>query len=355
MLQLHTTESQGEEVMAGLAVAESEITNAQTETDRARFMRRWWSQFRSILFDHDPRNLVQRIALVILLYLVAFLGREALHMLIPGSVRYLTFFPALLAAGLLCGFFPSIVLLAAFSITSVFWIEPAEVTVPLHMQVALTLTFALAGCAVIIPAVYSVNAHRRLIRQDEQLSLVNEELRHRLKNLFAVTSSICVQSLKEGHSKEEISHDVIGRIQAIASAQDLLSITSKEGSNLGDLVHAIVGPLCPDPARLEIKGEFIALPSDATTSFALILHELSTNAIKYGAWRADSASSVEIEWRTERGKLWFSWHERAVQVSSSQDRRRGFGTRLFEQSLRGSKIVHELGPEGVQCTIAMEA
>src|SRR5271166_1971107 len=132
MLQLHTTESQGEEVMAGLAVAESEITNAQTETDRARFMRRWWSQFRSILFDHDPRNLVQRIALVILLYLVAFLGREALHMLIPGSVRYLTFFPALLAAGLLCGFFPSIVLLAAFSITSVFWIEPAEVTVPLH-------------------------------------------------------------------------------------------------------------------------------------------------------------------------------------------------------------------------------
>jgi two-component sensor histidine kinase len=64
--------------------------------------------------------------------------------------------------------------------------------------------------------------------------VINNELRHRLKNLLNVTSSVCASSLKHGSSQEDISRNITGRIQAIASAQDFLSIGSRQGSDLGD-------------------------------------------------------------------------------------------------------------------------
>ena len=308
-----------------------------------------WNRFRSALSIKDPRGLLERVVLVLLLYAAAVLGREALHLVMPGSVRYLTFFPALMAAGFLCGLFPSIALLMAFAITGFFWIEPAEPTVPVVVHLALTLTFVLAGGAVIIPAVYAVSAHRLLKWHDERVALINDELRHRLKNLFAVTSSICVQSLKSGRPQEEISRNMIGRIQAVASAQDFLSVTSKEGSNLCDLVQAIVVPLCPDPSRIEMRGESAMIPSDVTTSFALVLHELATNAVKYGAWRSDCGGRVVLAWYMEGDQFWFSWREHGVRVSAPS--RQGFGSKLIQKSLRGAQVNHLLGPQGAECTI----
>jgi two-component sensor histidine kinase len=288
------------------------------------------------------------------MYMVAVLGREALHQLMPSSsVRYLTFFPVLLAAGLLCGALPSIALLIAFSITGFFWIEPTEPATTLGMHFALTVTFALAGVAIIVPAVYGVNAHRRLVRQETYLGVINNELRHRLKNVLTVTSSICTNSLKHGSSQEEISRNIVGRIQAIASAQDFLSIAPTQGSDLGDLVRAIVGPLCPGPTRIQIKGDAAPLPADMTTSFALVLHELSTNAIKYGAWRADCAGTVEVAWGSDADRLWFTWRERGVQISTTPVRR-GFGSRLFHTSIGGSNVDHRLHSDGVECAITMK-
>lgn len=308
----------------------------------------------SVLLDHDPRNVVRRIGIAVLLYVAAVLGREALHLLMPGfAVRYLTFFPALLAAGLLCGVVPSIALLTAFSFTGFFWVAPTEPAAPLLVHFALTLTFALAGAAVVVPAIYGVNAHRRLVRQERYLGVINNELRHRLKNLLSVTSSICASSLKHGTSQEEIYRKITGRIQAIASAQDFLSIDSTQGSDLRDLVRAIAGPLCPGSDRIQIRGGLAALPADMTTSFALVLHELSTNAIKYGAWRSDCAGTVEIVWGADKDRIWFTWRELGVQISATPQRR-GFGSRLFQTNIGGLNIDHKLHPDGAECIITMK-
>jgi two-component sensor histidine kinase len=326
----------------------------QAAIKRFRLLRARWARIQSVLLDDDPRNVVKRIGIAILLYIAAVLGREALHLLMPDySVRYLTFFPALLASGLLCGVIPSVALLTAFSFTGFFWVEPTEPAAPLLMHFALTLTFALSGVGVVVPAVYGVNAHRRLARQEECLGVINNELHHRLKNLLSVTSSICVNSLKQGSSHEEISRNITGRIQAIASAQNFLLIGSNQGSDLRDLVQAIVGPLCPGPARIQIRGAAAALPADMTSSFALVLHELSTNAIKYGAWRSDCAGTVEIAWGADSDRLCFTWREQVVQVSTTL-RRRGFGSRLFQTNIGGSKIDHKLLPDGVECMITMK-
>jgi two-component sensor histidine kinase len=75
--------------------------------------------------------------------------------------------------------------------------------------------------------------------------LLGPRLRHRLKNLLTVTNSVCASSVKHGGSKEDISRNIAGRIQAIANAQDLLSIDPSRRSDLGNLMQAIVGPLCP--------------------------------------------------------------------------------------------------------------
>lgn len=101
--------------------------------------------------------------------------------------------------------------------------------------------------------------------------MINRELKHRIKNLFSIANSICLQTIKPGKSAEEMSKAVTGRIMAIAAAQDLLSVTASEGAELRELVTALVTPLAPDPSRLEVGGPAMRLPADTTTPFALIL------------------------------------------------------------------------------------
>ena len=204
MLQTDPIEQRSEGLLVRFGIPERGCAIIEAGMKRLRVIRERWARFWSVLLDDDPRKAIERIGLAVLLYAVAVLGREALHTAMPAySVRYLTFFPALLASGLLCGLVPSMALLVAFSITGFVWIEPTEPAAPLVMELALTLTFALAGAGVIIPAVYGVNAHRRLARQEEYLSVINNELHHRLKNLFSVISSICIHSLSGNARKKK--------------------------------------------------------------------------------------------------------------------------------------------------------
>ena len=92
-----------------------------------------------------------------------------------------------------------------------------------------------------------------------------------------------------------------GRIMAIASAQDLLAGTGSDGADLRELVAFLVTPLAPDPS---VDGPETQLPGDATTPFALILHELATNALKYGAWSTESGL-VKLDWTNQSGTLDF--------------------------------------------------
>ncbi len=110
----------------------------------------------------------------------------------------------------------------------------------------------------IAPAIYADSIHRSLKLKDERLTLLNRELKHRIKNLFAVTGSICVQTIKSDIPREDLAKAIIGRIQAAASAQDLISATTAEGSDLRALVEAIVKPVSPDLSRLEIDGPHAA-------------------------------------------------------------------------------------------------
>jgi PAS domain S-box-containing protein len=297
----------------------------------------------------SPRDLLRAFAIAALLYGLAWAVRISLDLVIPNRLPFISFFPALMISAYFCGLWPTFALLIAASVTGAMWTLKDDLW---GLQIFAAALFVVAGGVVIAPVVYAKGIQRRLEAQEERLSLLNMELKHRLKNLFAVTSSICYQTIKSDIPRERLGQVIVGRIQAVGSAQDLLSATGAEGSDLRILVEAIVKPLSPDASRLEIAGPPVLLPVEATMPFALILHELATNAVKYGAWASAQGRTV-IQWRVQNERqLEFRWHEDAAAVPISR-KRNGFGSVVIKGALSQAKVQHEIGPQGADCLIEL--
>ena len=128
-----------------------------------------------------------------------------------------------------------------------------------------------------------------------------------------------------------MARSVSGRIMAVAAAQDLLSAAAKEGADLHELVTALVKTLAPHESRLKISGRPARLPADSTTPFALILHELATNGLKYGAWSAEKGY-VAMSWTVENARLDFVWREHDGPAVAPPPRE-GLGSVLIKQGL----------------------
>ncbi len=120
-------------------------------------------------------------------------------------------------------------------------------------------------------------------------------------------------------------------------------------------MDALVKTLAPDPARLSVSGGAAEIPAEAATPFALILHELGTNALKYGAWSAVTGR-VRIEWRIEQlGKerqLTFEWREHDL-LSISPPVREGLGRKLILNGLPAARVTHDLKSDGLRCRIEL--
>jgi two-component sensor histidine kinase len=175
----------------------------------------------------------------------------------------------------------------------------------------------------------------------EELKFVNLELAHRLKNILAVISAISSTSLRTVTPRA----DVIAfqaRLQALAQAQDILVTRAQGEADIGTLAEAVVSKLC-DHDRVELSGPPLALGPTATLTFSLILHELVTNALKYGAL-SSPAGKVYFSWAIiddgER-RIVARWSERGGPVVV-QPSKRGFGTRLISMGIlgRGDAKVH---------------
>jgi len=168
-----------------------------------------------------------------------------------------------------------------------------------------------------------------------------------------VTNSICIQTIKSGIPREDLAKAITDRIQAVAYAQDLISATADEGSDLRTLVETVLKPVSPNLSRLEIDGPKLSLSSETTMPFALILHELATNAAKYGAW-ASTQGRVIVQWRLLTGpRLEFTWREENVSLSLAPQRN-GFGSTLIKRALNQAKVHHEIGPHGAVCHIVLQ-
>ena len=140
------------------------------------------------------------------------------------------------------------------------------------------------------------------------------------------------------------------RLRALAMAQRLLDVTSRRGAEMRALVVQVLEPMAPASDKLVLRGPEIHLPVAATTPFALVLHELATNATKYGAWSQDGR--VVVSWESENGTLAITWQE-VGGPSVTPPVRQGLGTALIKSAVPRAKIDFDFQPDGALCRVIL--
>ncbi|MBF9028868.1 PAS domain-containing protein [Rhodobacterales bacterium HKCCE3408] len=174
------------------------------------------------------------------------------------------------------------------------------------------------------------------VAEEEYRRLLTNELNHRVKNSLATIQSIAQQSLRTAGSLDQFREKFMGRLQAISRAHDILVNGAREEATIQELVIAQVAPYAGEGAqRLSTSGPAITLGAASAHAIGLVLHELATNAAKYGALGSEGGR-VSISWSETnldgQAGLRLVWTESGgPPVSEPEDT--GFGTRLIKTSL----------------------
>jgi len=187
---------------------------------------------------------------------------------------------------------------------------------------------------------------------EERQALLTREVDHRARNALAVTQSI-VRLTRAGTIKSYITA-VEGRIGALSRAHTLLSESRWQGADLIKLVDEELSPYRTSTDKIVATGPHVSLRPVTAQILALALHELATNAAKYGAL-SSPAGKVRLSWELEAGTLRLQWVESggpATQAPAAQ----GFGTKIITASVTsqlGGEAVFEWRADGLNCTLSL--
>jgi two-component sensor histidine kinase len=194
-------------------------------------------------------------------------------------------------------------------------------------------------------------------QSEERLKVTARELQHRVKNMLAVVQSIAGQSFRTAATTEQGLVAFTGRLKALAAATDLMTRGNWETVPVGDVVEEILKPYRDDQNdRFAIIGERAPIDARDAVSLGMALHELATNAVKYGALSRDSGR-VSVRWAKTEGRLVLDWSESGGPPVIPPDAT-GFGTRLLRRGLfeaTAGRVELEFRPEGVACRIVLRA
>jgi PAS domain S-box-containing protein len=172
---------------------------------------------------------------------------------------------------------------------------------------------------------------------EHRQSLLTHELNHRMKNTLAMVQAIGNQTMRTGNSMTEVRSAFNTRLQALGRAQDILTRTSWSHAGLREVVRGALEAHDSGHGRFAIEGPDLALSAKCALALALTLHELATNATKYGALSGD-AGGVRVSWSLDRSdsepQFRFEWQEHGG-PPVTKPTRTGFGSRMIERSLAG--------------------
>ena len=178
-------------------------------------------------------------------------------------------------------------------------------------------------------------------RTAQRQSMLVGELNHRVKNALALVQSLVQASLRQATSRpaQAMAQTLAERLQALHRAHDLLLESQWSGASLKAMVERELDPYRRDDGpKIAIKGNDVLLPPQCTSILAMTLHELATNAVKYGALSSNTGQ-LGISWKTARGnRLLLTWEERATLAQAPARRNNGFGMQLIDKGIR-----HNLG------------
>jgi two-component sensor histidine kinase len=195
---------------------------------------------------------------------------------------------------------------------------------------------------------------QKLHEHERHLEFTLRELLHRTKNVMAVIQAMARQTGRASSSMDEFQTAFANRLAAISICHDILVREDWHGASILELVKGQLAPfMTGDPDALSIAGADLMLTPKAAEQMSLALHELGTNATKFGAWSVPDGS-VAIEWRIERDasgptRFWFRWGERGGPAVRAPTRN-GFGHIVLQmavpQTLSG-KATYDFGRDGI--------
>ena len=193
---------------------------------------------------------------------------------------------------------------------------------------------------------------------EQRQKLLMDELNHRVKNTLATVQSLASQTARSAHTPAAFREGFEGRLIALSKAHDQLTMHHWESADLRELLSGSLAPYAGvGSERVVLRGEDVVLRPRAVLTLAMAVHELTTNAAKYGALSVPGGR-IEIHWRPVRGDndrllLRIDWIEHNG-PPVAQPKQRGFGSKLIEGSIAaelGGTACLAFEPEGLRCEI----
>jgi len=234
-------------------------------------------------------------------------------------------------------------------------IPEASLVRPLWRNLA--ITSVIGAILLLVGLAFAVRMATTIARGEMLHGLLVEELNHRVKNTLAILQSIAAQTFRSASRPEREKFE--GRLRALAEAHNLLSTEKWQGSDLQDVIDRVLQPYAlSNPARVRMFGAKVPLAPRLAVVLSMILHEIATNAAKYGALSNDNGT-VALDWEVledeARRKLRMIWTESGGPPVSAPVQR-GFGSRLIERSARdqlGGEATVDFLPSGVVYTVTV--
>ncbi len=186
---------------------------------------------------------------------------------------------------------------------------------------------------------------------EERLRLVARELQHRMKNSLAIVQTIASQSFRGTPGPDAVSV-FSARLSALAAATDIITANDWTNAWFAEVVERVTAPFRSSADSFSIEGEDVRIPSKLAIALGMALHELCTNAAKYGAL-SQPGGAVALRWQLEDDVLEISWRESGG-PPVVPPANRGFGTRLLERGLftgPDGSVELRFDPEGLTCRV----
>ena len=280
-------------------------------------------------------------AAAIAMWALALGARFAFDPYLPPGFPYLTFFPAIIITGFVFGIFPALTCAALSAVSAWYWFIPPFNSFVVDGQTVTALIFFLVvvgidiGLLQLALSAYAsqVRAHDDLAKAHELQQVVSQEVDHRIKNLLATVSGLISLSQKHAETPAALAQQLRLRIAAMGNAIIMLRDSLHGGE--AEMEAAVTAALEPlgvlSDGRVTVTGPKVVLNSSALMAINLILHELATNAVKYGALSSEGGK-IAIEWQRLTGKdgegiLQMDWQEQGGPAVAAPARV-GFGTEL---------------------------